>query len=282
MRVTILLFVALSALSVKSSAQCTISCDNIFHCYKIYCNGYADCGCDVLCRCTAPTEVASYIDSLHPGFFVEQRFGHQIVSAVIPHSPAETAGIVPGDEVVAINRGQPIGCRAATWESIDSSRIARIEIIRAGHKLELSVPLLSLKEILARTSGEQILRTSLQTDVVARSDDTFAPFTFGFRLLRTSNGLEIAAIVPHSPADAAGLQPGDTIIAIDNLKATEMNDRMISSMVSSLDYPVQRRLAILRNSHRSELTLRSEGMSSIVRKAIISDTHTSGNLIAAR
>jgi membrane-associated protease RseP (regulator of RpoE activity) len=56
-------------------------------------------------------------NNLHPGILVWQKTGRLLVKAVIPHSPAEEAGIVAGDEIISVNGMEPgSGCILRGWE----------------------------------------------------------------------------------------------------------------------------------------------------------------------
>jgi len=49
----------------------------------------------------------SYTAPLHPGFFTRHVAGRFLVSAVVSGSPAEGAGVSPGDEILQIDGKRP-------------------------------------------------------------------------------------------------------------------------------------------------------------------------------
>ncbi|HSD65874.1 MAG TPA: RIP metalloprotease RseP [Vicinamibacteria bacterium] len=122
------------------------------------------------------------------------RFDRPIVGAVDAGSPAEKAGIVPGDEILAID-GQAL----PSWEE------AQYHILlRPDRALALRV----------RRSGEE-------RDVVVRSEATSAERvgSIGVHPL-----VRVGQVVPGQPAEAAGFKPEDAILAIDGKPLREFAD----------------------------------------------------------
>jgi regulator of sigma E protease len=120
------------------------------------------------------------------GFAVEaSRFDRPIVGVVDPGSPAERAGLAPGDEILAID-----GQRVPTWED-------------AQYKILLS-PDASLSLRVRGASGER--------DVTLRSEATSAERTGSIGVYPL---VRVGETLPGQPAEAAGLRPDDAILAID-------------------------------------------------------------------
>ena len=120
------------------------------------------------------------------GFAVEgSRFDRPIVGAVDPGSPAEKAGIVPGDEIVSID-GQPL----PSWEEAQYHIVLRPDTSLALH----------------------IRRGADERDVSVRSEATSAEQigTIGVHPL-----VRAGQVLPDQPAEAAGLLTDDAIMAID-------------------------------------------------------------------
>jgi regulator of sigma E protease len=136
------------------------------------------------------------------GFAVEgSRFDRPIVGAVDPGSPADKAGLRPGDEIVAID-----GQRQANWEE------AQYQILlRPDRALEL-----------------RVVRDGQERNVTVRSEAT-SPEKVGtigvYPLVR------VGKVSKGQPAEAAGLRPDDAILAIDGQTVRSFADvaRIVSA-----------------------------------------------------
>lgn len=120
------------------------------------------------------------------GFAVDAtRFDRPIIGAVDAGSPAEKAGIVPGDEILAID-----DTKLATWEDAQYHILLRPEA-----------------ELRLRVKG-----AGGERDVALRSEASTAERTgsIGVHPL-----VRVGQVLPGQPAAAAGLQADDAILAID-------------------------------------------------------------------
>jgi regulator of sigma E protease len=112
-------------------------------------------------------------------------YDRPIVGAVEKQSPAEKAGLQPGDEIVSID-----GQRLSSWEAVRDhillrpDRSLRLRVRRGAEVMELSVRS-------EATSPEQV-------------------GTIGVSPL-----VRVGQVLPGQPAAAAGLRPDDAILAID-------------------------------------------------------------------
>ena len=123
------------------------------------------------------------------------------VGAVQPGSPAEKAGILPGDTITKFGTAD-----IRTWEHLEMAVAARPE-------REVDV-------VLTRNGGEQRLKVRPDlTELVTRNNARFEVGTIGVLPDVYPN---VASLVPGKPAEAAGIKPGDIILAIDG-------ERMISA-----------------------------------------------------
>jgi regulator of sigma E protease len=120
------------------------------------------------------------------GFAVDaSRFDRPIIGAVDPGSPAEKAGLVPGDEILSID-----GKQLPSWED------AQYHILlRPDAKLEL-----------------QVRGPAGGRDVTLRSEATSAERigSIGVHPL-----VRVGQVLPGQPAEAAGLKSDDGILSID-------------------------------------------------------------------
>jgi regulator of sigma E protease len=113
------------------------------------------------------------------------RYDRPIIGAVDPGSPAERAGLEPGDEILSID-----GHRLPSWEDAQYSIL-----LRPQQELRL-----------------QVRRGEAERDVVVRSEATSQERvgTIGVHPL-----VRVGEVLPGEPAKAAGLRPDDAILAID-------------------------------------------------------------------
>ena len=120
------------------------------------------------------------------GFAIEgSRFDRPIVGAVDPGSPAEKAGLVPGDEILSID-GQVL----PSWEEAQYHIVLRPEASLAL----------------------RVRRGAEERDVAVRSEATSAEKigSIGVHPL-----VRVGQVLPGQPAEAAGLRVDDAILAID-------------------------------------------------------------------
>jgi regulator of sigma E protease len=120
------------------------------------------------------------------------------IGYVLEGSPAEKAGILPGDEIVAIN-GEVVNGFAGSLESI-TERI----VLSSGDKIDFTVKRPGVLEPLTLTSGfdtpdsKWFQRSGLRQVGLAPAGPAL-----------------IGAVIKGSPADKAGLGKGDVIVSVD-------------------------------------------------------------------
>jgi regulator of sigma E protease len=129
------------------------------------------------------------------GFAVEgSRFDRPIVGAVDPGSPAEKAGIVPGDEILSID-GQAL----PSWEEAQYHIILRPDTSLALH----------------------VRRGTEERDVPVRSEAT-SPEKIGS--IGVHPLVRVGQVLPGQPAEAAGLRVDDAILTIDGRPVLSFSD----------------------------------------------------------
>jgi regulator of sigma E protease len=117
-----------------------------------------------------------------------------VVGAVQPGSPAEKAGILPGDQITRFGSAS-----VGTWEHLDMAVAARPErevevtVIRNGREERLQI------------------RPDL-TELRTRGDARFEVGTIG---VLPDVYPSVASFVPGKPAESSGLKAGDLILAVD-------------------------------------------------------------------
>jgi regulator of sigma E protease len=129
------------------------------------------------------------------GFAVEaSRFDRPIIGAVDPASPAEKAGLVPGDEILSID-----GKLLPSWEDAQYHILLRPEA--------------SLKVRVRGQGGERELEVRSEAKEAERIG------SIGVHPL-----VRVGQVLPGQPAEAAGLQSDDAILSIDGKPLTSFTE----------------------------------------------------------
>jgi regulator of sigma E protease len=139
--------------------------------------------------------VAVFTSLYMAGFGVDaSRYDRAIVGAVQPGSPAESAGLQPGDEILGID-GKP----QVNWEGV-LYEVA----LRPDRDLKL-----------------RIRRGDAETDVMVRATSV-APHRMG--QIGVSPLVRVGELLPGEPAEKAGLRPDDGILRIGDTAIQSFDD----------------------------------------------------------
>jgi len=154
-----------------------------------------------------------------------------VVGAVQDGSPAQKAGIQPGDTITKLGTAA-----VRTWEQLDMAVAARPErevdvtVLRGGHEEHLKV------------------RPDL-TELRTRSDARFQVGTIG---VLPDVYPSVRSLVPGSPAEAAGLKPGDVILSVDG-KRVVFQSMVIDVISKKADQPIV--VKFRRDGREQEITV---------------------------
>jgi predicted metalloprotease with PDZ domain len=178
--------------------------------------GCLETGCEIVCALpSARTEAKKFM----PGFFVEQKAGRIIVSGVLPNSPAAIAGIKKGDELLGIDNSHiPFDNVDSDWQEAGwhTVRFRRGKaIFTEGIRTE------SVQNILADLPA---LSNPIHLASFSREQNSFkiAPFLSGMLVRADGAEFVVAAVLMNSPAERAGIKPGDRLRANDGETATSL------------------------------------------------------------
>lgn len=143
-----------------------------------------------------------------------------LVAAISPGSPAEKAGLKAGDVIIAVN-GEKVtnpGDLAADIANVDPNAKADITYLRNGKQLDVNVAVTTMPanpDAAFQRNGGGGQQTPSTQGVIGL---TLAPLTPDARnqlnLSNDATGAVITAVAPNSPADTAGLQPGDLLVGV--------------------------------------------------------------------
>jgi serine protease Do len=137
------------------------------------------------------------------------------VSDVSAGAPAERAGIKPGDVVVSVD-GEPVRDASGLISLISSHAIGdevKLEYVRNGDHARTKV---EIAELPGEDDQQGRIGLSLQT-IDAQLADALG-------LAPGVRGAAVAEVVRGSPAERAGLQPGDVIVEVDGVAVSSAEE----------------------------------------------------------
>ena len=136
-----------------------------------------------------------------------------LVSAVTPDSPAAHAGVAPGDVIVRWN-GTAIDEHASLPSLVASTPIGKtveVEALRDGARRTFSIMVAKLEdESVAEAESETPSRGRWGLGLQDLSPDDRKQLG-----LERSTGVGVANVAPGSPADEAGVEPGDVVLEVN-------------------------------------------------------------------
>ena len=133
-----------------------------------------------------------------------------IVLKVVPGSPAEQAGLKPGDIILAVN-GKPIkNASDLQFEIMKTKPGTKVKllVLRGNEKITLEVKIGELPS--KGTSSEQTIYYNL--GLILRN-----PTKEELKQFNADYGVLVVNVYPGSPAAAAGVKPGMLIVRINNV-----------------------------------------------------------------
>ncbi len=127
------------------------------------------------------------------------------VRSVYPSSPAEDAGLEPGDLVVGIN-GRPVESREdfdTLLASVSPGASVRVEVRRGERSRTFTVKAARTPEDL----GLEVLRREI-----------------GISVAQHRGGLVLTSVARESPADRKGLERGDLLVAVNGRRVSSLEE----------------------------------------------------------
>ena len=158
-----------------------------------------------------------------------------IIDDVTIASPAHTAGLIAGDEIVAIN-----GSDTPTWHSVNRELL---KIALDGGLANVTIKLQD-KEVLKQLSIAKQEQASLSTGTLISS--------LGLQPYMVDLQPIIARVVDKSAAQLGGLKPGDRIVSI-NGDSTQSWKQVVSIVQSNADKALT--FIVMRDSIELELMI---------------------------
>ncbi len=147
-----------------------------------------------------------------------------VVAAVQPDSPAAQAGIQPHDTILSFD-----GVQHPTWEQL----MLRADI-SADHAVAVEVQ-----------RGQEVVRTRL----TPRSNGPDAEPSLGMIPVETT---QVDLVAPGSPAERAGVKPGDSLVAVNGQPVLRTED-LLHSLQETAGHPVT--LRVQRGAQQQDLSV---------------------------
>ncbi|MDE2515072.1 MAG: Do family serine endopeptidase [Rhodospirillales bacterium] len=138
--------------------------------------------------------------------------GGALIAGVQPGTPAEKAGLLPGDVIRSVNGETVKDPRelAVDVAAVKPGDTAKIEYLRDGAAHTVDIHVAQLPEHIATANSA--------THEHGRIGLALAPITPQLRgqlgLPRDASGAVVRGVQPNSPADMAGIQQGDVIVGV--------------------------------------------------------------------
>ncbi|MFN3834891.1 MAG: trypsin-like peptidase domain-containing protein [Glycocaulis sp.] len=150
-----------------------------------------------------------------------------LIESVEPGSPAANAGLRPGDTLLSVN-----GERLAAPRDLARALL----LTRPGQEIGMSLHDGQARiQLTAALEARRDAADPARTRDFARRPDTGYGFGIVLAAGDAGAGVEVADIVPGSPAARAGLRPGDVVLAIGTARLDDPEEAMVRLALARRD-----------------------------------------------
>ncbi len=143
-----------------------------------------------------------------------------IISEVLKESPAEKAGLMPGDIILGLDGKEVSGMQELRRKIADlkPGTVIKLQLFHEGKKMDVSIAITKMpdKNIIAK-NNEQM------NDLGITVEDINEDLAYKFQI-RGKYGVVVGGITRNSPAANSGLRPGDLIVKIDEINIRNAKD----------------------------------------------------------
>jgi serine protease Do len=174
--------------------------------------------------------------------------GGALLAAIQPNSPAADAGLQPGDVIQAVNGTKVTNPKelALNVANIQPGEDAHLSVLRDGQAKDVTVKVGTLPN--EQTAGNDNQGDKAHQGKVGLA---LAPLSPDMReqldVPEGTKGAVVQGVQPGSPAEAAGLQPGDVIVGVGTHTVTSPSEavRAMRNALSGSDHALA--LRVIRN-----------------------------------
>jgi serine protease Do len=152
-----------------------------------------------------------------------------LIAEVVQKSPAEKAGLKPGDVVIALN-GKAVNDPNQFQRDVGSvgpGQSAKVEVLREGKTRTYDVKLAQRPEeieVVERNPG-QMEEEQSKGDVLGVRVQTLTPeLAQRARVDEGTKGVVVMDVAQDSPAATAGIEPGDVIVEMNRQAINTVDD----------------------------------------------------------
>jgi serine protease Do len=186
-----------------------------------------------------------------------------LVQAVVPKSPAEKAGLKPGDVITHLN-GSPLDSSGALTRAtalIAPGQNANLVVLRNGEQKQITVKVAMRPEdenAVARGDTQEPEQGGKEpTPKLGLSLDQITPELQSQLGLDNNEGLVVTNVIPDGPADRANIRRGDVILEVNRQPVHKIDE--VKAIIAKLKENDLVLLRVRRGDQASFLTLRVGG-----------------------
>lgn len=155
-----------------------------------------------------PTVTVGVVSNMGVNFTQPDERGEERVYRGMLQTDAAISSGNSGGPLVNSN-GEVIGMNTVIYSTAQSSRGA------GSIGIGFAIPINRVKRIIDRFQSDGVINRDFWTGMVVRSIDERVAKYYG---LSVKTGVIVERVINDSPADAAGIEPGDVIVEVDGLR----------------------------------------------------------------
>jgi serine protease Do len=208
-------------------------------------------------------QVSDLTPELLQGFSLKPGTKGALVQGVVPRSPAEKAGLKPGDVITHLN-GKAVDSSGTLTRGVAlvaPGQTANLTVLRGGEQKQFALKVAQRPEdenaVARGDQPEQEQGGKEPTPKLGLSLDQITPELQSQLGLDGNEGLVVTNVVPEGPADRANLRRGDVILEVNRQPVRKIED--VKAIIAKLKENDLVLLRVRRGDQASFLTLRIGG-----------------------